>query len=309
MDFAAGETKQLNVPLKPITGPGSHWVDLGRVASETIFTMGVPLHDGAVVAGCFYAVASRSINYGATWSDMGVVAEDIICGIAYPGNSIIIMGDASGNIFRSTDKGAHWSKVTEFTGDAIECGTQLENGHILLGSYRGWIYRSTDQGLHWTQVNYGATAAVTQIADLGNGVVLMYSLNRYIYRSTDYGVTWTRRGSVYQLHAMALMDPGMAIIEDFSTGNVFVSQDYGLNWQTAGRLPYNHIRCFCYLGDGIVMAGGDNQRIYRSMDYGAKWTDLYGRKYTSNFIYAMAYLGNNTAVIGDRGGHVYRSTW
>ncbi|GAI24889.1 unnamed protein product, partial [marine sediment metagenome] len=44
----------------------------------------------------------RSTDYGATWTDLGVIASGYIFSMAYLGNGIAILGDADAHVYRST---------------------------------------------------------------------------------------------------------------------------------------------------------------------------------------------------------------
>jgi hypothetical protein len=70
------------------------------VSSGTILTIS-HLGSGVTVLGDNGGHIFRSVDYGATWSDLGVIATSQIYIICYTDNGIVVAGDSAGKGFRS----------------------------------------------------------------------------------------------------------------------------------------------------------------------------------------------------------------
>ncbi len=82
------------------------------------------------------------------------------------------------------------------------------------------------------------------------------------------------------------------------------TRDIGTKWYDIGAVL--NANFFTYLGNGIVIAGNGAGRIYRSTNYGNRWTDT-GSISAGNFLCAT-YLGNGIVIACDSIGHVWRNT-
>ena len=69
------------------------------------------------------------------------------------------------------------------------------------------------------------------------------------------------------------------------------------------------MRSLAYLGNGIAVAGTyPNGKIFRSVNYGATWSDL-GQQGAETYVLSLAYLGNGIAVAGTLpNGKIFRTT-
>jgi hypothetical protein len=189
--------------------------------------------------------------------------------VAMPDGSIVLMGGYSGtflnDVWRSMDYGATWIQVNKSAGWSGRNGhssVAMPDGSIILmggddggkSYYTNDVWRSTDNGSTWTQVNasagWTARDALSSVAMADGSIVLMGGLDNYgglrndVWRSTDYGATWI------QMNASA-------------------------GW-TGRTFP----RCVAMPDGSIVLMGGysgtplNEDDVWRSMDYGATWTQV-----------------------------------
>ena len=81
---------------------------------------------------------------------------------------------------------------------------------------------------------------------------------------------------------------------------------------TTYTFEYFYPFSLCYLGDGVILAGGfddtydhNGASLYRSTDYGITWASL-GKPFDN--IYNLIYIGNRTILASSDYGHIWRST-
>ena len=205
---------------------GKKWEDLGVITVGTIYTI-TYCGNGIVLFGDVDGADGhvfRSTDYGATWSNLGVIAAGIYA-MTYCGNGIALLGDDDGHVYRSTDYGATWSDLEAIASGIlvmIYCG----NGIVLLGDEDGHVFRSTDYGATWS--NLGVItfddAVIYSMTYCGNGIVLLGDEKGHVFRSTDYGVTWSDLGGI----------------------------------------AHNEMQVLTYCGNGIALMGDNGGCIYRS---------------------------------------------
>ena len=125
----------------------------------------------------------RSTNYGATWSDLGVIASGYVYTIVYCGNGIALLGDDANHVWRSTDYGANWTDLDVQTTSVIYTMAYCGNGIALLGDNANHVYRSTDYGATWSDLGAIASDGIRSIAYCGNGIALLGDELNHVYRS------------------------------------------------------------------------------------------------------------------------------
>jgi len=258
----------------------------------------------------------RSIDYGVTWTDLGVITgSGYYHPMAYLEGGIAIIGDGAGRIYRSTDYGVTWTDLGVITLDRLSGMTYLEDGIAICADHDNHVYRSTDYGATWVDLGdvtwipgprYMYIFAMTYLED---GIVILADDNGHIFRSIDYGLNWADMGAVVSRRVFAMvyvpyMDYRIVYLGS-TNGHVYISIDYGVNWLDLGEIA-GGIYAMAYLGNGVIILGDTYAHVYRSIDYGANWTDL--GVIASSRINSMASLGDGKAILGDYAGRVYYTT-
>ena len=108
---------------------GKKWKDLGVIAGP-IRAMAYCGNGIVVLGGDDYHVY-RSTDYGATWTDLGVItSSDVIYTIIYCGNGIALFGDDASHVWRSTDYGATWTDLGVKASAIINAMAYLGDGAV-----------------------------------------------------------------------------------------------------------------------------------------------------------------------------------
>ena len=260
----------------------------------------------------------RSIDYGATWADLGRQGTEIaIRSLIYLEDGIALAGTGnSGKIFRSTDKGATWVDLGQQFGESsIYSLAYCSNGIALAGTRLGGkILRSIDYGATWADLGqqFGETS-IWSLVYLEDGIVVAgTSLGGKILRSIDYGATWVDLGQQFgefYIYSLAYCSNGIALAGTSPSGKILRSIDYGATWVDLGQqFLQTSIYFLAYLENGIALAGTSlGGKILRSIDYGATWADL-GQQFGEIQINSLAYLRDGITLAGTgNNGKILRS--
>lgn len=286
---------------------GKNWKDIGAITvdARTISYLG----NGIIIMGDGAGHIFRSVDYGNTWTDLGVISP-AFSGFnpkssVYLGNGIAIIGDDDGRVFRSTDFGFTWTNLGFITTGSIPT-VYLGNGIAIIADFAGIIYRSTDFGLTWSSLGVISAFSMGSGGYTDNGIAIIGDLGLNLFRSTDFGATWTNLGNVVgNAVGVSYLGNGITIIGTVN-GHVFRSVNFGLTWTDLGAITGVELNDCLYLGDGIVVFGTNNGHIFRSTDSGLTWTDL-GAVVGANATSGISYLGNGIVILGTRNGHIWRS--
>jgi len=300
----------VNQPLSPgiyVEDIGKNWKDLGAISSTVAYMKACG--SGIVLFGDGNGHVLRSINYGATWTDLGQIISDVtpVSDIAYCGSGVVVIGGSNNKrIYRSVNYGATWTDLGDVVSTGIFSMVYCGNGIVLAGDYDNHIFRSTDYGLNWTDLGIIGNAIIRCLVYCGDGIVVFGTDNKHLFRSTDYGVTWSDLDEIATDHAFRLVycGNGIVLFGDENT-HIFRSTDYGATWADLGSFTSNYIRSMTYCSNGVVLMGDGDYHIYRSEDYGLTWSDL--GVIGTHTISALAYCDNGVALFCNWLGHVFRS--
>jgi len=131
------------------------------------------------------------------------------------------------------------------------------------------------------------------------------------YLITEYQKTLATGEYIYTIIDLG---GGKAMIGTRSTGKVFYTSDWGVNWADQGVVASGvTIRDFCDLGNGHILAAvgaktASGAKIYETLNYGTSWA-LKTTLGTEERVCCFCYLGNGVILAGTRAAaRVYKST-
>lgn len=195
----------------------------------------------------------------------------------------------SAGLFRSTDGGQSWIDVLVAAGiteglivPSVAVSPTYSMDHTVFAGVAGGILRSTDGGATWTLANAPKPDPVISSLALSpnfaqDGQLYAGTVEDGVLQSSDRGTSWISWN--FQLVDLSILS--LAISPDFifdhalytgtSTG-IFGSRTAGRAWHEI-NLPcgYAAVMSLLALGDGVLLAGTEQNGLYRSTDGGKSW--------------------------------------
>lgn len=305
---------------------GKNWVEVTSFSSMTYLrAIGHASGTGILlVGGSGTGHIFRSVDYGHTWTDMGLIAANTtgINAIEYCGNGIFVAGTSYtgswGQILVSTNYGVTWTVKKSISGIyGVNKVLYLTSGIVMAGVDNiGTIYRSTDYGQTWDSGNQlrADAGSFIQALDYGNGVLLVSctQLDAELYKSVDDGasftqITGTNIDGLVDIWALEYVDSDNWVMAIDNVGaQIQYSTDAGATWLPATTNPSGgNIANFEHV-NGILFAGmseaspGDGGAVAMSFDKGLTWINGFntGEEAAFQLKYAergILFLGTSSA--------------
>ena len=223
-----------------------------------------------------------SSDNGSTWSSItSIPITSNIRSVAMSSDGKYITIVYSSNfIYRSDDYGVSFSSVASSDSwffIAMDISGQYQT------ACKGTIVSvSSDYGATWSDtgtLDYAVTAiAINSTGDIQYASTALSAPTSYgsVYKSTDYGLSWTQiytsSGSSKNINGLSCDSTGNQVA--FSNANVYVSQNGGTSWSTAG-VPATGYNWVATSADGkTLLALIRHDTSYVSNDNGSTWTIL-----------------------------------
>lgn len=213
--FGQGDAFALTVSDKAwVTKPSGYAMLPSFYAYPTIYnnTLYAVKNDGS-------RLASKSVDYGTTWTDFNKIFDAELYSIFATKDGILFVCEgatplhpAGEKVWRSIDDGANWTNVFTTTFGIITvwqwCQSEID-GTIYAGEYTGYdsdnacyLWKSIDDGANWTRIDltmYGDRHVHHVMVDpITNRLYVSFGdINTRTYYSDDSGTTWTRIFNTY----------------------------------------------------------------------------------------------------------------
>jgi photosystem II stability/assembly factor-like uncharacterized protein len=279
---------------------GTSWNKIGTIPYAYLYDMCA--HDYSNLYVVSYYRCYYSTNGGVNWSDGSFPASSgyARCVCVDPGNANNVYAAGykyesvgptySLAFFKSTNGGASWTASQHFAFAGLyiyDMAVSASNSNVLyvcgykrVGDYYyAALLQTTDGGITWNDISSAVDTATYRylyaLAVDPTDSNKVYVGGSYFYYSTDGGGTFTRYTS-YALNTRGLgIDPvnPANLYSAGSSGHVFVSKDYGVNWT-----PHYYAVAGSYTH--VEVAPADPTRVhvattyggfFRSLDSGATW--------------------------------------
>ncbi|HRI60674.1 MAG TPA: hypothetical protein PK228_13145, partial [Saprospiraceae bacterium] len=183
----------------------------------------------------------------------------------------------SGKFKRSTDGGLTWQDLTPspLATTHVTKMTFESNGKIWAYTYEGKIFFSEDNGITWTSFAIPSDMA-GYFFPVGNA---WFNAGCNLRRTYDAGISWTDLTE-------SLKAPVVYRIQKDGAGNLYTftcqetyyekSNDEGLTWSPLVITDSVAVivTSLTTQPNGVMMAAGDNNRLYRSLDNGSSWEQI-----------------------------------
>jgi photosystem II stability/assembly factor-like uncharacterized protein len=230
----------------------------------------------------------RSVDGGASWTRLDVpvnvvetrTLRSVIFTSATTG---FAAGGQSNPIMRTDDAGQTWAKVPGASASGATDGSCGFGAIALLGNKGlaaatcGWLAHSSDGGVSWTKFPAVGLHLETDTFDVafgaGSAVAVAVGGEGQLYRTTNAGASWT---SLFP--ERVAQDFWNVYFDNASTAYILGSKSYkstdsGLTWLEDPSLPSQQ-RAMTSTNAGLYTAG-PNYSIYRSVDGGLTWSNVY----------------------------------
>lgn len=267
---------------------GREWTtELPEVSAD--WTIPSLSYDGKYqIIGQYNGYLYCSKDYGSTW----IKNESPILSTPKTWTSTAINKNgqyqlaANGALYISNDYGITWQIIPGLNAKwniSINSSGQYQ---AVANDY-GYIYVSNDYGTTWTQITSIPSQLWWGISINEDGKQMIAAAhNDYLYASNDYGQTWSINSNFKAHWWWCAMDYSgryrLAVsTQDVTVGSllptdgyVYVSDDYGLNWNkviASGMSGHDWWLCGMDKTGRFMMVGHDHV-IYTSWDYGQTWT-------------------------------------
>jgi hypothetical protein len=295
--YGAGATEGSYIPVTPGDNITLNFIPAdGHVGIEELSVDGTPetpsssytftnvTSDHAVIVGGGYP-ASMS-NWYPRHPDGKYSRQAFGCAIDADGSNLFVCYDY--RLYVSTDYGITWSEVfpVENPQDYHWLVTSNSDGSVLLAiaNYgRAWL--STNSGSTWIEVRpFGNNNMYyTDCCSDDDGSVLVAASqgSNTLYVSTNGGTVWYWRAifsgaNSWNLIHCACDSDGSVIIATSEGYETKLSINSGVNFSTMtinGSSTNAGIVCACN-GDGSVLIASKSNRLWRSTDLGANWSEI-----------------------------------
>jgi photosystem II stability/assembly factor-like uncharacterized protein len=182
--------------------------------------------------------------------------------------------------------------------------------------YNGDIYKTTDSGEIWTKQNSGTTLHLHSVYFLNENVGFASSqamncldpdCNKgcVLLKTTNGGEEWTKTffPEYLSIRSLKFFDESNGIAIIYTLGNfgnqkknIAITSDGGVSWTLSDLVinaPYDKL----VFVNNLIYVAGENQRIFRSADFGHTWITLNTPVKTTSNIREIYFYNENIGFI------------
>jgi photosystem II stability/assembly factor-like uncharacterized protein len=189
------------------TDGGTTWraIEAPAQKADWAFWQGARLDSGTLLVAGKAGSAIRSVDGGATWSDLRTGTDKDLYG-SFADRDLAFLFGQDGALLRSADDGATWTAVDSTSHRELRrmLRDPGSDGLVCFGTY-GSMLRSDDRGRTWRAVATGTDGALRKgIVDPKSGEMFVAGSRGAILRSRDGGRSWDLLPSHTKRHFQSL---------------------------------------------------------------------------------------------------------
>ncbi|MBA3647752.1 MAG: T9SS type A sorting domain-containing protein [Chitinophagales bacterium] len=183
----------------------------------------------------------------------------------------IYAGTAGGQIYRTSEFGNGWTKENSGL-YGYQINAILPEG-MLAATYGGGIYLSTDLGINWIERNNGLGNFHANTL-VQSGSILLVGTDSGMYYSSDNAATWNicQSGLTSSSRINSILLSGTKVFASTSIGEIFVSDDNGVNWSWKANLQAGMQLMLSDAGVLYAAYPSGGAPIRKSEDEGLTWS-------------------------------------
>ncbi len=204
-----------------------------------------------------------------------IQAQWVWCGLS----SIHTLSKIGGHLLVGSDNGAAQSSDSGKTWIYPRKGLEgqpvlaltVSGSNIFAGTRTG-VFLSTDTGANWKSISSGLTPDSAVMGILVDGNDIFAGTPTGVYRSDTTGANWTavNNGLPPKTSVSALATLGSRIFIGTMKGEIFLSENKGLDWKSVGaRLSLNSVHDLVVSGNKLFVVFA--QAVYLSINSGTTW--------------------------------------
>ena len=267
---------------------GEHWTLISPAGSQELHeveSIAIDPADPQIIYAGTWHLPWKTTDGGVHWSNIkqGIIDDsDVFSIILDPKDSKIVYASACSGIYKSETAGEIFKKVQGIPSTARRTRVLMqdpENLNIVFAGTTEGLFRTVDSGATWQRTT-GTDIIVNDVfVDPKNTNRVLLATDRGgVLASNDGGSSFTpsnrgfsaRQVTAYigdNQHPTTIY---VGVINDKTSGGVFVSNNGGLNWaQTSAGLDGHDVFSLGQASDGTVLAG-TRHGIYRLQ--GSVWS-------------------------------------
>ena len=253
---------------------GQNWVDQLPAYKKTLFETDF-YNAFTGIAGGADGTIMRTTTGGAIWERIIMPVEEDFYGVAITGDSTIIAGSYSGNVFVSHDLGDTWSMIGTSLGQITDLHA-LSTDVIFLSNKSGDVYRTKDGGENWSIV-YDGPHALLGMTFYNNNLGWATGVSGRVVMTNNGGETWTviANNFHYEFSDVFFTSPteGWLASSKF-IDSIWHTTDGGFNWQSIGLPVKTYWQGVAFMDQNVgwLVGGTDGAGyILRTNDGGQTW--------------------------------------
>lgn len=188
-------------------------------------------------------LSSRSIDGGATWTDMAIQVSSVFRKVICSTNGLYVFAIQSSNsrLKISSDSGLTWSDSGMLAGSAslghISCSSAGNDVLVVLNGSPTELYKSTDFGVSFTAVS-NAGYVGWRVGAISGSYIWAVKQNQYTKVSSDSGTTWSAdTGNPVLLTELLTVIGATKLIGLVPGDGIYVSTVYTISWEKLGNPP------------------------------------------------------------------------
>ena len=289
-----------SIGLLRTTDGGSTWDVFGNANASFFSLVADPTTPATLYAGnTSGSGVFKSTDGGGHWTaaNKGLPAngssQPLIAALAVdPSHPATVYAATYGNgLFQSTDGATTWTSVASGMRSAYVWSVLVPPGQsstVLASTAGAGVYASGDSGKTFSASNSGLSLAIINaiVPDAASSSTYYAAAFDGIYRSADGGATWLPYGSGFPLAPVLALASRPGTPQTFFAGTrgsgLWKSADAGATWTSSSQgLSDSYVSAIAidpsatttlYAGTSHPYDGTNSQRIYKSVDGGATWT-------------------------------------
>ena len=216
---------------------------------------------------------------------------------------------------------AQWSPTSGISGGFVLCMAS-SGSNLYAGTYGYGIYKSTNNGANWvassTGLDYVQSNYIRSIVVSGSNLIVGTYFG--IYYSTNNGDNWNVADTILTksktVGSLTTVGTSGYVFAGTSTNpaapnikTTFVSTNNGVTWAETTTNPQftgSNVAIYSMVEFGTgTLYTGTNHGVFRSLNYGATWTQMGSVSLGDKIVYSLAAYTTTKLLAGTSGNGVY----